>query len=422
MNTLAILNNHSPAIRASFISDLKKNYSFRLKNDKLKRYGIRYLCSHNNTLLISATNNAKVILLNLISGIIRSHSHHHSTVREIQVRNNDIITSSWDRTVKISDFTNLNIKMSFTNKMMGRTPGCNISECGKFIYCFSYDSDINHSSVNAVRKWSVNSGRLVRAFTDTGEHTGGLRSGGCFAIKGKLYVGSDSGYISIFNEHTGEIIKKILINSKIRGMCFLKDYNLMLCGGLTGSINIFDLASEKIVKKIKAHGYDLSYICQCPFNPKYIITAAFDGKVKIWEMPGFRFLNCLNVSRYDIWSATFYKKRLVCGDTNSTIKVYDLNDIHNIREIGIIDFFGDNYFMQLNKEYASEGNINKFFTNDTSLVEVYRDDDSKITGKEAEYLIAQNNSIEVLHELFGSDKDFNKLLEKQQTMTPLLTA
>lgn len=393
--------------------------------------GIRYLHYDDieNELLISSTCNGRVYILNLETGILRFYKHHTYTVRKVIRYNEDYITASWDNTVRVTNRKTLQARLKLTTNDMGRCPTFTVSADGRWVYSFSYDSDINHGNTNTVRKWSLKTGKLIMTYRETGNHFAFTRSGGLFILNNKvLVVASDSGYLNFLDVRTGN-----LINSYFQpGTVFrtiLNVQNDIFLVDVGGYIHKFSIGEKRYVSKVMAHHGDITCIKLLVKNgKKYLFTTAFDGKIVILELPGLYKINELYAPGSK-WSMAFiHDKLMLAGDVYGRILVFDIENIHDIKMRGLIRIYQEGMYVANPENDFSFGTIRNFYTDNISTLEVYRGktgdgkkqeptnsfriadirsgdekdpvSDSRISGKEAEYLISACNNFNEFRELF----------------------
>jgi WD40 repeat protein len=395
---------------------LMKDYTFRIA-DNYSTYGIRYLnyFEQKNTLLISNVSNGRVHLLNLMTGQLDSFTHHQTTVRKILTFKNDIITASWDGTVRVTDFDTLSQRLVLTDKSMGRCPYINITPDGKYLYSFTYDSDIIPLGMaNTIRKFCLKTGRILFRVAASSFAKSQCRSGSIILWKNKLYECSDSGYFRIFDLRNGRFIKEIVTQYDYRTMTSLFHYNYLLASDWQGRIHFFNLKTNKFDYAIQAHNSDILSIRVHPKNPNILFTSGNDGMIRVWEMPEFRLLNTIFVNQRDLWSFVFINDRVVVGNFAGEIRIYKISNFYNLSYIGRI-ILSDHSFV------AQTTGSKLFFTNNLESIEISPvNNDTALSSREKEYLLNQNNNLMALRELFGFEEVNNGYLKGQHNHLPLL--
>jgi WD40 repeat protein len=227
---------------------LMKDYLIALK-EGFPGLGIRYITYHepDQTLLISNISNGRLHLLNLATGSYRWFEHHKTTIRKIKYFRGEILTSSWDGSVRATHYHTLKERLVMTEKNMGRCPYFNISPDGKYLYSFSYDSDVvPFGLMNTVRKWSLKTGKLVSELAASGEQKGSARSGTIIIHNGLLYVCGDSGYFRIFDAATERLIKEINEDANFRSMTSLIHHGYLLASDWNGGSSFFQYEHEHL--------------------------------------------------------------------------------------------------------------------------------------------------------------------------------
>ncbi len=427
---------------------LFNEYFFKINNLK-RKIGLRYIHydQANQTLLTSNVNNGNVYIMNLITGKLDVLDNHKTTVRKVAVFGNEIITASWDNSIRVFNRQLLKPRLVLTTENMGRCPTFEVSNDYKWVYSFSYDSDKNMNKENIVRKWSLKTGRLLKEYKETGSHFALTRSGSLFIYKKELVVASDSGYLNFFDIKTGKLSKSNYLPRTIfRSTINVGDYAFL--ADLAGHLHKFSIKDQMFEAKVNyAHKSDVTNIKSfIKGGQYYIITTSFDGAVKIWSYPDLNLISEI-VSPFGKWAMTIIGERtLIAGDLNGSLLIYDISNIKKIKARGVIRLFsGGSYLAYLDNNHGQTP-IKQFYTNDLSLMDAYKgkpnekdfqqlpwylrpivevDNDpersnEKITGKQAEYVLNACNNIDVLHKLFPG---INKQLHMEiacKTVIPLL--
>jgi hypothetical protein len=406
------------------------NYYFKT-NRNIPLAGIRYLFYNevDDELLISSTDNGKVYILNLKTGILRNYEHHVYTVRKVIPYQQDYITASWDNTVRVTNKRSLQPRLTLTTNDMGRCPTLTVSDDGKWVYSFSYDSDKSLGNTNTVRKWSLKTGKLIMTYRETGIHFAFTRSGGLFILNNKVLVtASDSGYLNFLDIKTGNLINSYFQQGTVFRTLLNVQKDVFLVD-VSGYVHKFSINEKRYVSRIMAHHGDITCIkFLVKDGKKYLFTTAFDGKIVILELPGLYKISeiCAPSAK---WSLTFIQDKLMlAGDVHGRILVFDIENINDIKMRGLIHLFHKGmYIANLDKEFGFSP-IRSFYTDNISALEVYKGkpekakkkeetsslrivgvqgskekppvSDHRIGGKEAEYIISACNNFNVFRELF----------------------
>jgi len=403
--------------KEDFYRKLIDDYTIRVKPG-LQHYGTRYVYYHeaDNTLLVSHSWGSRVHLINLNTGNLRYHDFHSKTVRKILVYNNEIITASWDGTIRVVDYHTLKERLMLGDPEMGRSPCVSVSPSGEHLVSFSYDSDIKPEyTSNRVRLWQLNNGHLKRIFHNTGEHMSYRRSGYCLIHENNLYVISNSGYLNVYQLGTGMLVSSIFLSLNLRAMCLHPSRNLIFIGNEAGEIHVCRLIPTLSLYTIKAHRYDISEFRVHPEREDILITIAFDGKVKFWKLPSFSCECEISCDYSMLWTQTMKKDIFFTGSDEGEIWIFDVHDLPNVRLKGKMKVYNDFFVV-----YANDSRF--FYTNDISKLELLnKDNNEPVNGKQAEYLLNSFNKEWVLHDVFRSDielKAERPCLEKLMPQLP----
>lgn len=383
-----------------FLAFLIEDYEYKIKNE-ISGLGIRSLCydEKEHTLIIANTSSRRVHLINVETGALRWYDHHETTVRHIVRFRNEIITSSWDGTVRAVNFNDLSQRLALTERFMGRSPFVTVSSDGNFIFSFSYDVEKNPLiRTNIVRKWSCQTGRLLHSYSNTGPHKSKTRSGVCLPIGERLYVISNSGFLNVFHLHSGRLLKENSIQGDFRTMCHAPAFNILIATDITGFVHLYHLGSDWIFATYQVHQDDITGIQVHPRKPEIVLTCSFDGVVKIWELPGFKSLSTIPVDKHELWSFAFIDELLVVGSTSGFIYIYDISNLREPRLKGKL-FLSENAY----SVFSNDSRL--FYTNNISIFDLFRKKDGEpVAGKQSDYLLQLFNSKQVLDSLFGKEE------------------
>ncbi len=397
-----------------FLDLLIEDYQYKIKNE-IPALGIRCLCydEKEHTLIIANTGVRRVHLINLETGALRWYDHHETTVRHIVRFRDEIITSSWDGTVRVVNFSDFSQRMALTERYMGRSPFVTVSPDGNYIFSLSYDVEKNPLiRTNIVRKWDYKTGRLLQSYSHTGQHKSSTRSGVCIPIGERLYVISNSGFLNVFHLHSGTLLKENSIRGDFRTMCHAPGFNILISTDITGFIHLYNLRNDRLYASYQVHQDDITGILVHPRKPEIVFTCSFDGLIKISELPDFKCLYTLPVDNHELWSFTFIGEMLVAGSTSGFIYIYDISNLRGPQLKGKIFLSGEAYSI-----FSQDSHL--FYTNNTSIFNLFRKKENEIiTGKQSDYLLHLFNSKQVLDRLFGKKDKTAPLQEGQKPRMP----
>jgi hypothetical protein len=390
----------------SFNEALFDGYHFEIKNG-IKTDGSRslYYYTAEHSLLVSHFHNSRVHILDLETGKLRWFDHHGTTVRSIQVCNNEVITSSWDGTICITDFDTLKKRMVFTEKGMGRCPVAAISPDHLSLYSYSYDSDKNpYLTANTIREWNFTTGRLSKTLQLPGTHLSDMRYGSCKVFDNRLFIVSNTGHLHIYKCNTGTLVSENFYYDQLQSMSLFPAFNLLAIGGSEGNIYLHDMDGNKLQCKRKAHSHDISFMLVHPDRHDIMISVSFDGTMKIWKLPNLELLESVSVNGDRLWNVTATNDLLIAGGEAELTCVYDIKNLSQVQLRGKF-IFSDKAFV-----FMPSG-LRSFYSNDPSIIQIRRDDDGTLLdGQMAEYLLNTACDLKILKDLFSSENtDQSKL-------------
>lgn len=223
--------------------------------------------------------------------------------------NKRIIAGSTDKTVKILDFYgNIRkiLKLNTAIKAMALTSD------GKYIV----SGDIG----NLIKIWDIDTYAPLKYFL--------------FHFD-QLAITSDSKYIILSSydtpitiiEFSSTKIEKTISGSKASAMALTpNNINIVSNSEIVGEPNLvlWDFATGQMLQKIKSP--DEVMMLAITHDGKKIISGAFDGKIKVWDLK-FNLLKSLTGHTMPISSIAITPddKQIVSGSTDGTIKIWDLS-------------------------------------------------------------------------------------------------
>ena len=194
---------------------------------------------------------------------------------------NYVITSAPNEYMKVWDFNGKNL----------RTFGQN-DESTYFIDIYYDTKARKHYVLNAnsidVKSYSFKNGELYHKYKGTPQ-TWHMSAVVNETKDQQILIESDgNGYIRLWEFHTAVLLKTILSSQtlNLRGICLWND-DYLFAAGNDYQVKLFDLAAGKFIKSFKGH---TSTVCSLEkiVHPKYgecLISQGLDGKLKIWVSP-----------------------------------------------------------------------------------------------------------------------------------------
>ena len=167
---------------------------------------------------------------------------------------------------------------------------------------------------------------------------------------------------------------------------FSPDGKLLVAGDTRGGVHIWDWKAERLVKELSDHDQSVLAVAFDATGTR-LASGDFDGKIVVYESPGFRRLGVLDgsngpvaSSKRSVMSLAFApNSRLIAAVSgpHATVRAWDLSTMHPLRSFAIddkIDGFGDDFeHVMLNSAGAvialeGRGKIDQLDPNDLSLV------------------------------------------------------
>ena len=341
-----ILSTENPSIYTSY------NFSFKLQNDPQELVFKKDICSNahktnsidrvfcafksflGEALIVwgSSNNNIEYYDCEKEKIVKTFHQAHSQTIFScrhypyVKKRIDYIITSSYDRTVKLWDYTQNSYDLCISNAHGGYyiysvSVLFNIQEDknyvitsssnekmkvwdfkGNYIRNFGQDSEstyfidvyynkmkkqyyiINANSVD-VKSYEFDTGNLYHKYKGIPQtwHMSAVINE---TKQGQLLIESDgTGRIRIWDFNTANLLKNIAstYSLNLRGICLWNDRYLFAAGN-DYQVKLFDLEEGKFIKSFKGHSSTVCTIEKIK-HPKYggcLISQGLDGKLKLW--------------------------------------------------------------------------------------------------------------------------------------------
>ena len=341
-----ILSTENPSIYTSY------NFSFKLQNDPQELVFKKDICSNahktnsidrvfcafksflGEALIVwgSSSNNIEYYDCEKEKIVKTFHQAHSQTIFScrhypyVKKRIDYIITSSYDRTVKLWDYTQNSYDLYISNAHGGYyiysvSVLFNIQEDknyvitsssnekmkvwdfkGNYIRNFGQDSEstyfidvyynkmkkqyyiINANSVD-VKSYEFDTGNLYHKYKGIPQtwHMSAVINE---TKQGQLLIESDgTGRIRIWDFNTANLLKNIAstYSLNLRGICLWNDRYLFAAGN-DYQVKLFDLEEGKFIKSFKGHSSTVCTIEKIK-HPKYggcLVSQGLDGKLKLW--------------------------------------------------------------------------------------------------------------------------------------------
>ncbi len=219
--------------------------------------------------------------------IIETEGHTSSVSKLIFTKDgSEIITASYDKTIRIWDTNSGKLKRTFRGYMsdgaqgmhycMALSPDNKLVATGGWLQG-NYDGD---PLIGAIRIYDYNSGKIVKVLKGLTNVVHCLE----FSQDGKFLAAScGNGDIMIwdtkdYNKYfSGNIHSKSCYN-----LSFSPDSKNLVTVSADLSIKLFSIQRKKVISEVKNAHKDVIYRTLFSPNGKYIVTSSFDGEIKLW--------------------------------------------------------------------------------------------------------------------------------------------
>ncbi len=112
---------------------------------------------------------------------------------------------------------------------------------------------------------------------------------------GKYVVGRADNTFKLVDILTGEVLF-LVKNTQAKNAAFNKDKNTLAIACDDWTIKIFDIAKNAQTQNLEGHGRSVESVAYTP-DGKYLMSAAGDGKMKIWDLKGKLLLTLVGLEK-----------------------------------------------------------------------------------------------------------------------------
>ncbi len=189
-----------------------------------------------------------------------------------------IVSGAWDGTLKLWDADSRTLKQPLVGQALPVTAAR-----------FSPDGSLIATATGDWQKWQV-MGELRLWNAKTGEEIAALQGHTTeikrlvFDPEGRRLATSAAGSIFVWDLAARTITRRIKCDAAATSICFLPDGQRLAAGEAKGGVNVWDIASGKIVERYAGHQKLVSGISASP-DGKHIATTSHDGTLSIWPAP-----------------------------------------------------------------------------------------------------------------------------------------
>ncbi|KAI1904052.1 hypothetical protein AGOR_G00001710 [Albula goreensis] len=248
-------------------------------------------------------------------------------------RTETIITGSLDDTVKVWKWSEEKLELQWTleNHQLG-VVSVDISHNGALAASSSLDANI--------RLWDLESGKQIKsmdagpvdawtvAFSRTPDTSQQAATWGSIAYSpdGKyLASGAIDGIINIFDIATGKLLHTLEGHAMpIRSLTFSPDSQLLVTASDDGYIKIYDVQHANLAGTLSGHG---SWVLNVAFSPDHthFVSSSSDKSVKVWDASSRACVNTFFDHQDQVWSVKYNGdgSKIVSAGDDRAIHIYD---------------------------------------------------------------------------------------------------
>jgi len=349
-------------------------------NPDRKYRGVRSVAASGDSRYLVITfeyGNPRIRVLDLekLEFLPHGYNGHIESVRltAITRNNREFFTASWDGSSRRYEIETGRCTQIFSG--FGRSPSCFLDPDGRYLFTASYDSDINIGMKNAGRCWNITTGKSVKLYKHTQERI----YPGAIDIayeKGMVFTGSDDGFAYRWNlRQSKPVLTYFSCRGSIRKVAVSGNYFAAAC--TDGLVRLHFKISGELFRHFRHNTMDVRDV-KISKDEKKIWTADESGLVYCFSINSGELIYILKVHQLWIWSICLMQNEeiLVTGSGDGTVLFLSadsgeiLAELHNLRE-------STDFLITCPPDKSFPEGI--FFTNNTDLIQVFREDEEKQT-------------------------------------------
>ena len=276
------------------------------------------LLSSDNRLLITGSYDNSIRIWELKTGQLISILQGHSkaiTCLTISQDNNILISGSRDKTIRCWDIKKQKVIRTFGGYFSGHL---------KELISLALDKDnktlISCGADNMIKIWDFDKGKKIKEINCK---SGQITSLALEQNQGYFCNSGLEKQLRIRSIETGKVIRSLRGSSGATSLAFSNDGNFLATGEMNRHIQIFDMASRKIIKTLTGHSDRISDLVFSNNNQK-LISASWDNTIKLWDIENEIELETLSdhTDRILSLAITSDGKNLISGSRDCRIRIW----------------------------------------------------------------------------------------------------
>jgi len=148
----------------------------------------------------------------------------------------------------------------------------------------------------------------------------------CISPNSKL-IATAAKNVKIWNLKTGKRIAVLEHGESVQSCCFSNDSKYLITSAWDGYVRIWNVRSLKFVKKMKERCSNFEYSCAISNDSKYVVSCGGDDdSVKVWDFESGKLLKVLRGHYESVYycSISHDSKYVMCCSDDGTVRVWDL--------------------------------------------------------------------------------------------------
>jgi WD40 repeat protein len=137
----------------------------------------------------------------------------------------------------------------------------------------------------------------------------------------ELALGCSDGNIYFLNPSTGEVNYSLAGPTSSVFCAAYLGQNVLAAGSRDAQLYVYDLASRRLLRQIKAHLYTINHLVPV-LGGKYFATASRDKTIRLWQAENFELVKSLDREKYN-GHANSVNRLLWIGHENSLVSTGD---------------------------------------------------------------------------------------------------